>query len=272
MGRRRTSTAEALMDAVALLPEWGGLLLAVVSYVLFDQLSRLTPVSPTPGQAGSLLLVAVLAAVGVAGKIVVPALCVIAAIVSFARRRKRKQLVSGAMAGGTAAVSQMTWREFEAFVAEVFRRRGYTVDEHFTGGADGGYDLQMRKSNELALVQCKQWKAFKVGVTVVRELYGVMAARGASEGYVVTSGVFTSEAMAFAQGRNIELWDGSKLLQLLATRTVAAPSMAASTSPSPACPRCGAGMVKRTAKKGANPGSAFWGCSQYPACRGTREA
>ena len=33
-----------------------------------------------------------------------------------------------------------------------------------------------------------------IGVTTVRELYGVMAARGAAGGYVVASGQFTAEA------------------------------------------------------------------------------
>ena len=33
---------------------------------------------------------------------------------------------------------------------------------------------------EKFLVQCKQGKAYIVGVDVVRELYGVMAAKGAS--------------------------------------------------------------------------------------------
>ena len=33
------------------------------------------------------------------------------------------------------------------------------------------------------------------------------------------------------------------------------------------CPRCGAKMVRRTAKKGANHGRKFYGCSNYPKCR-----
>jgi hypothetical protein len=33
------------------------------------------------------------------------------------------------------------------------------------------------------------------------------------------------------------------------------------------CPKCGAEMVLRTAKRGANAGNQFWGCSNYPACR-----
>ncbi|HVZ66507.1 MAG TPA: topoisomerase DNA-binding C4 zinc finger domain-containing protein [Lacunisphaera sp.] len=39
--------------------------------------------------------------------------------------------------------------------------------------------------------------------------------------------------------------------------------------PPPACPKCGALMVLRTAKGGKNPGSRFWGCNQYPQCKGT---
>jgi len=31
-------------------------------------------------------------------------------------------------------------------------------------------------------------------------------------------------------------------------------------------------MVRRTAKRGANSGNEFWGCSQYPGCKGTRPA
>lgn len=34
------------------------------------------------------------------------------------------------------------------------------------------------------------------------------------------------------------------------------------------CPNCGSKMVKRTAKKGPYPGSTFWGCTRWPACKG----
>lgn len=36
----------------------------------------------------------------------------------------------------------------------------------------------------------------------------------------------------------------------------------------PACPKCGAEMVQRTARSGANAGKVFWGCTNYPRCRG----
>jgi ssDNA-binding Zn-finger/Zn-ribbon topoisomerase 1 len=33
------------------------------------------------------------------------------------------------------------------------------------------------------------------------------------------------------------------------------------------CPKCGARLVFRTAKKGTNTGKQFWGCSNFPKCR-----
>lgn len=39
----------------------------------------------------------------------------------------------------------------------------------------------------------------------------------------------------------------------------------------PACPICGKPMLKRIVKRGTNQGKAFWGCSDYPKCNGTRK-
>jgi restriction system protein len=38
----------------------------------------------------------------------------------------------------------------------------------------------------------------------------------------------------------------------------------------PSCPLCSTPMVVRTARRGANAGSQFWGCPNYPRCRGIR--
>jgi four helix bundle suffix protein len=38
----------------------------------------------------------------------------------------------------------------------------------------------------------------------------------------------------------------------------------------PVCPKCGEPMALRTARKGANAGSQFWGCCGYPKCKGLR--
>ena len=38
-------------------------------------------------------------------------------------------------------------------------------------------------------------------------------------------------------------------------------------TPANPCPKCGAALVMRTAKKGQRAGAKFWGCSAYPKCR-----
>jgi restriction system protein len=88
----------------------------------------------------------------------------------------------------------MTWREFEALVHEAFVLGAYTVHRLGSDGPYGGVDLLLERGTEKTPVQCKQWRAHKVGGTVLRELYGVMAAQGASAGIVVTSGSFSQDA------------------------------------------------------------------------------
>lgn len=111
----------------------------------------------------------------------------------------------------------------------------------------------------------------QVGVSVVRELFGVMAARGATGGYVVSIGPFTADARAFAEGRNIQLVDATSLLKPNARRP--APFLGQTPPPpqkppTPACPKCQSPMVRRVATQGTKQGKAFYGCSTFPKCRG----
>ena len=39
----------------------------------------------------------------------------------------------------------------------------------------------------------------------------------------------------------------------------------------PVCPDCGRPMTRRVARRGANKGREFWGCTGYPECTGLRE-
>lgn len=39
-----------------------------------------------------------------------------------------------------------------------------------------------------------------------------------------------------------------------------------------ACPKCGSKMTLKIAKKGTNAGGEFWGCSEFPRCRGVLDA
>lgn len=274
--RKRSGLAEDLLELAALLPWWLCLLLATVSYaVLHPYATAPVVLNAAPGQLGSMMNEAILKGLATGGQYVLPIILVTGAAVSFLRRRKRGALIQSVADNPSGSMLRdMSWQEFELLVGEAFRMRGYAVTERGGGGADGGVDIELRKGSEIFLVQCKQWRAYKVSVTVVRELYGVMAARGAAGGFVVTSGVFTSDAEVFARGRNIELIDGSILQTMIEQTKKGRPGervLAASPSRDvPVCPKCGSQMILRTAKQGPNAGNEFWGCSTYPKCHGIR--
>ena len=284
--RKKTSGAEDVMDLVSLLPWWAGVALAVVLYVVLHRVAtQQMIVSVAPGQIGDMVTQTVWRSLASVGQYALPLLCLAGAGMSAWRRRERQALVAN-VSGSTAtdALDGMSWQQFEQLVGEAFRLQGYAVTEMGGGGADGGVDLVLRKGSEKFFVQCKQWRAFKVGVDVVRELYGVMAAKGATGGFVVTSGRFTEEATNFASGRNVKLIDGPKLHGLIrqaqgaslqrpvpdATATPMRVPTAPPASTVPTCPNCAKPMIKRTAKRGANAGGEFWGCTGYPACKGLR--
>jgi restriction system protein len=293
--RSKSSPADDFIAIVALMPWWAGVIMGVGAYLLLHHWARQPViVAVQPAQVGTIATQVMWRGLAGGGQYFVPFICFIGAAVSAWRRKERRQLVADVAQSRCAdALDGISWQEFEKLVGEGFRLRGYRVTETGGGGADGGIDLALTKGSEKFLVQCKQWRALKVGVSVVRELYGVMAARGATGGFVVTSGRFTDEAKAFASGRNVSLIDGPELLTLIRSAgsaarapapTVAPPRAkvppasvppasaptAALAQPAPACPVCAKAMVKRVAKRGASAGGAFWGCSAYPSCRGTR--
>ena len=287
--RKNTSAFEGLFELAAMLPWWVGTILAAVAYgVLHRYAVAEVSTIVAPGQIGQMVAGQMTKAFATYGQYIVPLLLLAGAAASYLGRRKREGLVRD-VAGDRSgeALRKMTWRDFELLVGEAFRMRGFAVTETGGGGTDGGIDLKLQKGGEAFLVQCKQWRAYKVSVNVVRELFGVMAAEGAVGGFVVTSGVFTSDAQAFAKGRNIELIDGPALGAMIekarsASRAstpaekdaisgvAATPAVPAAPAAEPSCPRCGGAMVKRVAKQGSNAGQPFWGCTGFPKCRGVR--
>jgi restriction system protein len=205
---------------------------------------------------------------------ILPIVFLVAAVVSFVRRSRSAKLLDDVRTDPTRDISALSWRDFESLVGEGFRHRGFAVTNRGGAGPDGGVDLALSRGSERFLVQCKQWRARQVSVSVIRELYGVMAAEQVAGGYVVTSGSFTKDAKAFASGRNIELIDGKGLEALLregkvtVTPTDSMPEVGGrfATKP-PECRKCRRPMVLRTAKQGSRKGRSFWGCANYPKCR-----
>lgn len=263
---RQSSLFDDLLSVASTLPWKVSLVLAAVSYFGFHYLAGM-PISP-PGTTTDLAnstgrqLVRV---ISLFLQFIVPFVFVLGAFLSSLQSRRQAKLHAQVAAGGDrAALESISWEDFEILTAEVFRRKGFNVQHRGGNTADGGIDLEMWSGKDKYLVQCKQWKANKIGVNVVRELFGVMAAEGAVGGFVVGSGDFTAEASKFARGRSIELVSSNLMLRLIA-QTID------DEAASPNCPKCNAPMALRSATRGAMAGSEFWGCSRYPACNGTRQ-
>ncbi len=273
--RKDESLLEELFDALSLAPIWVGPVLAGFVLILICYgLPRFLP-SSGPGQVDVSPLVASL--IPVLGYLLAGAILFV-----WVAAEVRKLVTRGRLDRQTGAdsIRALSWPAFEELVCEAYRRKGYVAEVIGSASGDGGVDVHLSRGGETVLVQCKQWKAYKVGVPTIREMLGVVVANGANKGIVVTSGRFTNAAIRFAGSTpQIELIDGDALRVLIATvqkhpMPTPAPAQAkAHAAPpqpgrQPACPTCGSAMVLRTAKRGAQAGSSFYGCSRYPHCKG----
>ncbi|MBU1737110.1 MAG: DUF2034 domain-containing protein [Proteobacteria bacterium] len=205
------------------------------------------------------------------GKMVSMVLLGCAALSAVNSMKKTKRLDSQK---DIVSIRALGWKEFEELVGEAYRRQGYSVVENHGAGPDGGVDLVLNKDGMTTLVQCKHWKILKVGVKVIRELFGVMASQGAQKGIVISSGEFTKDAIDFANSNSVELINGTKLLAMIGEvkkeHRIEKPSSVLENVKK-GCPACGAEMVLRIAKKGQHAGSKFWGCSNFPTCKKTEK-
>src|SRR5258708_18171105 len=185
-------------------------------------------------------------------------------VLGRARRLRRQRALSD-----LAAVS---WQQFEEVIADACRH-GYQFREvGGRGTADGGVDLVLTRAGETTIVQAKHWRSDRVGVQLVRELYGVQRASHAQHAmFVVSMGRYTADARRFAAQVGMTLVDGDELLRIISTgldgEALELPAPKAGASP--VCPACGAEMVRRTARRGPHAGQDFLGCTAFPACRAT---
>lgn len=130
-------------------------------------------------------------------------------------------------------------------------------------------------------------------VVAVRELLGLAEAEVHSVVVFVGSSTFKTPMpenvvqggkalVGYLQSKSEELFTPSEAAKLVAQIEAAQlePSFQArkthienvkktAANKPPSCPKCGSTMVVRQAKRGANAGKRFWGCSRYPSCRGT---
>lgn len=265
MSRTRNSAFEDMIEIASFLPWWVASFLAVISYFIFHYFSLITIFpSAEMEQMGGMSWKSFFKGFSSLLQYLVPVIFGFGALISAVRQWKRKSVFNRQTSLDT--IRNLSWQNFELLISEAYRRKDYNVEET-SDGPDGGVDIILNKDGRRSFVQCKHWKAQKVGVKEVRELNGIVAAKDAYNGILVTSGIFTADALEFAQSCPVELIDGIDLTKLILNFKNSQTSR--QQAKIPFCPKCGSEMIIRTAKKGPSQGNQFWGCTTFPKCKGT---
>lgn len=271
--RKNDSIVDVLLDLAASLSWKVSISIAILSFLIFHFASGL-PLAPTKDIHALTEHLYRNLFITFSGflQYIFPIIFLTGAAVSAIKGKRRRKLLD--KQSSIESIRALSWQEFELLVAEAFRRKGFKVLENGGGGPDGGIDLILQRDGKKSIVQCKRWRTLSIGVSHIRELYGVMNAVQANDCVFVISGNYTADARLFAEEKPIWLIDGAELLELVGTVQVepsfshTIPNILAQPT-TPSCPICSSAMIKRTARKGNNAGNEFWGCSAFPQCRGT---
>lgn len=114
-------------------------------------------------------------------------------------------------------INSLSGIEFENICKNLIENMGFSVETTKASG-DGGIDLIAYNHEPVFsgkyIIQCKRYSG-SVGEPIIRDLYGVITSERANKGILITTGYFTKSAIAFAEGKPIELIDGEQLDALL---------------------------------------------------------
>ncbi len=104
-------------------------------------------------------------------------------------------------------------KEFEHYVASLFRRKGYKVVVR-GGSGDHGVDLELfGDGSKRAVVQCKRYRD-TVGEDIVRDLFGTLLHERAARAFLVTTADISDAARKWSIGKPITLIDGDTLVAI----------------------------------------------------------
>jgi restriction system protein len=118
----------------------------------------------------------------------------------------------------------LPWERFQLLLRDLFRDYGHRVEEQRGCAAYERPDLVVRKDGRSAILHCGLWKQKRVDVASVRKLFSRISAGRADEVILVSTGEFTPEAWAFAEGRPLRLLDGDELRYLIRCARAAPPA------------------------------------------------
>jgi HJR/Mrr/RecB family endonuclease len=108
----------------------------------------------------------------------------------------------------------MTGRQFEIFMAEVFKAVGYGV-ELTQATNDGGKDIILYRDGKKIFVECKRWSGdWLIGREILQKLAGASLAEKSDKMICITTGNYHRNAIEYAKLiDNLSLWDMQDVME-----------------------------------------------------------
>jgi restriction system protein len=187
--------------------------------------------------------------------------------------REKKPFIEGRRS--LSDLKELSWTEFREYVTGLFQKLDYSPEGN--GILDDEYaDLRLKRAARTSLVCCRKYYVRKIPLSMVLEFYSAMLKWPSLEkGYFITTGSFSDEARKFASDKPLVLIDGERLTDFarIAESIDAARGWSSLqnnlSEVGYTCPICGSHMLLRTVESNPHAVAQFWGCSSYPACKGT---
>ncbi len=111
---------------------------------------------------------------------------------------------------------ELTAKQFEHFIQNLFAKMSFDT-QVFKADGDGGVDCVAYDPTPIRggkyVIQVKLYNK-TVRPTAVRDLYGTMQHEGAKSGILITTSGFGSSSYEFANGKPLQLIDGTGLLAI----------------------------------------------------------
>lgn len=225
------------------------------------------------------------------------------------RKNEIKRLSAAWLTSSTAYLT-MTPRQFEDAIAELFRKLGYKVAQTPFSNDGGKDAIAWKDGKKFLIECKRYQEDKNVGRRDVQIFHSAVIDAKAEEGFFVTTGSYAHTAVEYAKKHQIKIYDSKSLPWLVSQAYGSSNAISTAevmcydcgntiflplghTTPSgtcenghevlmnitladlgvqhlyepeiPNCPRCNSTM-----KKVNRFGRQFWGCSQFPKCRGTR--
>ncbi|WML46690.1 restriction endonuclease [Neobacillus sp. PS3-34] len=193
------------------------------------------------------------------------ALILIIAIAIYKKNKRNERLRNS----GISEIDAMDGIQFEHYLKELYKSKGYAAEVTSASGDYGG-DLLLSKEGRKVVVQAKRYSK-DVGIKAVQEVVGAKAYYSADEAWVVSNSYFTKAAKELAKKSNVVLVDRDELIESILGSNPGmkreSSSVTVSGNAVTVCSKCGSPMVLKTGKRGK-----FLGCSNFPNCRFTQDA